>query len=129
MSGSAPTPCPYDAVPPDVVFVPRRITLPPAQRTPSPKTMPSPPLICASPWKKSADVVGGRLDAMSTSESFEMLATPVAPSAPPPVVNEFSQPRPAVPLVHGQAAPVPSPAQNTTPGVHAKRVSSFNASS
>src|SRR6187402_3402400 len=102
----------YCDAPLTFVFVPRRITDPPAQRNPSPKTEPAPPLTCVVPWKYSAELLG-MPEPTSTSESPAMLATPCAWRCAPLAFSEFAQPLPAAPeLPHGHGVPVPSPKQN-----------------
>jgi hypothetical protein len=46
----SPTPGYCDA-PAELVFVPRRTTVPPAQRNPSPNALPAPPFCRIVPWK------------------------------------------------------------------------------
>src|SRR5437016_3341443 len=105
--------------PADAPFVASRATLPPAQRNPSPKTTPNPPLTCASPWKKSTDVVAGNRNAFSVTLSAERLAVPVASSRPPLTpFTELRQPSllgGGLPLLHGHAVPLLSPVQNGSP--------------
>src|SRR6187431_2689969 len=87
-TGSAPLG--YCDAPATLAFVPSRITVPPAQRRPSPNPTPAPPEIVVEPWKYSAELFG-ICEPCSTSESFEMLAEPL-PSILPPWPNEFRQP-------------------------------------
>ena len=101
----------YCDAPAEFVLVPRRITVPPAQRRPSPKTAPAPPLCCDVPWKYSTEL-SGIPEPASTNVSAVMLAAPLAASTPP-CPSELAQPAPAAPLLpHGHAVPVPSPEQN-----------------
>src|SRR5688572_12357823 len=100
-----------------LVFVPRRMTAPPAQRRPSPNTLPAPRPICVVPWKNSAELFAGICAPHSCAVSLEIETQPVARSLPP-IPNEFRQPS-TLPgrllFAHGHAVPLPSPAQNAVP--------------
>ena len=101
--------------PPAFVRIASRTIEPPAQRKPSPKTVPAPPFTDAVPWKYRHEEL---VIASPTSESVSCarLAVPFAASAPPPVCAELSQPRAAMPwFPHGQAVPLPSPKQKGVP--------------
>ena len=98
-------------MPPTFVFVPRRTTVPPAQRRPSPNTAPAPEAIRAVPWKYRAELFGMPVP-VSTNVSAETLAVPLPAMCAPAAFTELAQPLPALPLLaHGQAVPVPSPEQ------------------
>src|SRR6266850_4764851 len=59
------------------------------------------------------NAVGRSPEQVITIVSAERLGDPDAVSSAPPVVEEFSQPWPGLPLLaHGHAAPVPSPKQD-----------------
>src|SRR5262245_1508930 len=96
--------------------MPSRITAPPAQRNPSPNTVPAPPFVCVVPWKKSTLPLSGAPDIESTSESAAMLAVPFARNLPN-FRPELRQPTgPVLGLLHGHAVPEPSPKQYDAPG-------------
>jgi hypothetical protein len=67
----------------------RRVRAPPAQRSPSPRTVPG-AWRCV-PWKNSSDVLAGRWSALSTSVSLAMDGMPV-PRSRPPRPKECRQP-------------------------------------
>src|SRR5688572_11991217 len=91
-----------------------RTTLPPQQRTPSPKVEPVPPPIVLLPWKKRPLLLITP-SAVSESVSLVMLGVPDALSTPPAPVP-LAQPWPVPPLLRqGQAVPVPSPKQIGVP--------------
>src|SRR5207249_8097642 len=93
--------------PPLAAFAYRRKRLPPAQRRPSPKNTGGLALL---PCRSVLSAFGSSLEQVSCTVSPERLAAPDAERTEPPVAAEFSQPRPAAPLLpHGQAAPLPSP--------------------
>src|SRR5215208_3978380 len=97
-------------MPPDALRAAIRLSDPPTQRTPSPKTLPAE--TTALPCRKMHRTVGRTSDAVSTSVSGfdEPFA---ARKAPVEKKSLFKQPCPVVPVLpHGQAdASVPSPAQ------------------
>src|SRR5207247_889162 len=94
------------------------MTVPPAQRNPSPKTEPLPLFCWRVPWKNRT-LETGRLPAFNVTVSAEMLAVPV-PRSVEPTANEFKQPdceAVVLLLAHGQAVcgATPSPMQKTVP--------------
>jgi hypothetical protein len=93
----------------------KRTMLPPAQRNPSPNTVPRPAATCVVPWKYSAELFGIPLP-RSASVSIAMLEEPVAVSRAPVGSTLLAQPRPAPPTFpHGHAVAVPSPEQKVVP--------------
>ena len=105
----------YCDAPATFVLVCKRMTEPPAQRSPSPNTAPAPPPTCVVPWKYKAELSGIPVPA-STSVSLAMLGTPLDAMFAPLALTELAQPLPARPLfAHGQAVPLPSPEQNPRP--------------
>src|SRR5262245_10117253 len=115
ISGSPGMPKPNDALPPLEGRVPRRITVPLAQRNPSPNVAPAPLLVACAPWKNvGACPAGGVLLSCRSTVSFVTRATPFATSLPASP-NELRQPDcapTALELPHGHAVPLPSPKQN-----------------
>src|SRR5205085_11847189 len=106
-------PAGYCELPRTFVVVPRRMTVPAAQRRPSPNAAPSPPLCCDVPWKYSTELSGMPLPER-TNVSAPTLLAPEAVRRPP-VPSEWRQPSfapTALLLPHGQAVPEPSPKQN-----------------
>src|SRR4029079_36203 len=102
-------------MPPELSTALKRMTEPPAQRRPSPKTVPDPPPVCAVPWKNSAELLGMSVPC-STSVSLDKCALPDPDKCAPAELTELAQPLPAAPLLpHGQAVPLPSPEQNVVP--------------
>ena len=93
--------------------------MPPAQRKPSPKTAPAPPLRRVVPWK-NVTIEFETLVAASTIESLDTLGRPFVASCEPDGANELGQPRPLSPIPpQGHAVPVPSPKQNGRGSRHA----------
>ena len=83
--------------------VPRRTTLPVAQRNPSPNAVPAP---CVVPWKYRTFELAVMPLPTSVSVSKATLGRPLLESCAPLVFCEFAQPRPAPPLLpHGQLPP------------------------
>src|SRR5690349_769322 len=98
----------YSDAPFELTVVPRRKTVPLAQRKPSPKTAPTPLFCCVVPWKYSAELLGIP-DPRKTTVSAPMLAVPVADSAPP-TPSELRQPEKdpltlSLPQGHGVVGP------------------------
>src|SRR6187402_3401305 len=103
-------------------FTGKRVIAPPTQNNPSRNG--SPPPIGAVPWKNCSGGVGVMPEACSTTESLLTDAIPFDHNTAPVAFDELPQPRPTVPkLPHGQALPVPSPAQKFMPGGRSKSVS------
>ena len=93
----------------------------PAQRRPSPKTMPLPPATWFFPEKKRQGRFGTRPDASRTTVSALRLASPLAPRVPPEPV-ELLQPELLLPaLPQGQAVPLSHPETAARPPRRAGR--------
>src|SRR5262245_20467129 len=98
-------------MPSDAMRLARRMTAPPAQRSPSPNTEPAPPEICALPWKYRCDAVVGMFSAYSVSVELAAIGLPDATSDAP-VPSEWRQPSPSpitLLFAHGHAVALPSP--------------------
>src|SRR6185503_20573561 len=94
------------------------MTVPLAQRRPSPNAVPLPAAVRVVPWKNSV-LAAGRLSAVRTTVSFTMLESPDARSRPPTPVLAVQPTWLATGLLlpHGHCAcgATPSPAQYTVP--------------
>ena len=101
-------------LPPDAVFAYKRVSTPPAQRTPWPNTVPV--LTSASPWSTMLVALGSSPAVLNTTVSAESSAWPPEPSTAPPEPAELLQPlvEPggSCALLHGHAI---TPAR---PGTH-----------
>src|SRR5262245_20460655 len=112
------------------VFVARRVTKPPAQRSPSPNATPAPPFIAAVPWKNKHVAVAGSPLACSTSVSSATVALPLATSMPPAALTELAQPPPLdVPLPHGHSANVPGQIDVIGPPIAMARITASTSES
>src|SRR5206468_1082659 len=98
--------------PPTAFLVYGRLSVPPAQRRPSPKSAGA---TDALPCRRMLVAVAISPEEVKCTVSQARLASPLATSSAPPVPAEFWQPWPEEPLfAHGQAAIVPSPGQKDT---------------
>src|SRR5690348_12280934 len=103
--------------PPEAVFTYKRLSEPPAQRTPWPNVTPEE--ISALPCSRMLVAVGFSSVVLNTTVSPPSEAVPVELNSAPPVAEELSQPRlpPEGGLAHGQAStPLEPGTQMSVPG-------------
>src|SRR5689334_24480381 len=77
----------YDTLPPEAPWMPMRFSAPLTQRSPSPKTIPSP--AAPGPCRKTVEEVGNSPLDWSATESAANDALPEESSRAPPVACEF----------------------------------------